>query len=124
MRYYGNRALDRVKDIIDAEVSEGVRSLRASNLARTYSLEPRIVQQVLSDLSATHDLKAIYLLLCSGEHQNFDPDREFERVEDIPSHTIRCSKCGDAYTPDSANILVSFEPTEQYLESLSEGRTR
>ena len=124
MRYYGNRAFDEVKDVIDAEVRDGVRSLTASYLSRKHHFQPRIVQQVLSDLSATQDLKANYLVLCSGENQNFDADREVARVDDIPQYAITCSKCGDTYTPDRANVVVSFDVTEQYLDSLSQGRRR
>lgn len=121
MDYYGKRTFDDAKRRVDEAVRSGVHSLRASYLTETYGLDVRIAQQVLSDLSATRDLKAHYLLLCSGEHQNFDADREFERLEDIPHHQVTCNVCGDTYMPGPENVEVSFEPTKQYLESLSRG---
>jgi hypothetical protein len=120
VHYYGNPKLDHIKEVIDAEVREGVHSLRASYLSQKYHVEPSRTQRVLSDLAAAGDLKTNYQLLCSGEHQNFDADREFSRREDIPTYEITCTKCGDRYTPDEENILVSFEPTGSYLEALAQ----
>lgn len=120
MHYYGNPKFDRIKDVIDAEVREGVHSLRASYLSQKYHLAPSTVQKVLSDLAATGDLRAVYQLLCSGQHQNFDVDREFRSQEEIPAHETTCTKCGDRYVPEPDNVLVSFEPTESYLEVLAQ----
>jgi hypothetical protein len=118
VRYYHNPKLDDIKERIDAAIREGVHSLRASYLSRKYDLDPRLVQQVLSDLVATGDLMVIYELLCSGEHQNFDVDREFDSIVEMPKHEITCSKCGDRYLPDEENVVVRFEPTDAYLEAL------
>jgi hypothetical protein len=120
MRYYGDPQFDRIKEVIDAEVREGVRSLRASYLSRKHALPPAIIQQVLSDLASAGDLKINFQILCSGEHQNYDVDREFTNRDDIPNYEIRCTKCGDMYLPDEENTLVSFEPTESYCESLTQ----
>ncbi len=123
MRYYGNPRLDEVKELVDAEIREGTRSLRASYLSRKYHVEPSLIQQVLSDLVATRDLKVSYELLCSGEHQNYDIDREYDSPSEIPRHEITCSKCGDHYVPAEDNIIVLFEPTDSYVESLTQRRS-
>lgn len=117
MNYYGDPRLDRLKALIDAELREGVHSLRASYLSRKYEIQPGLVQQVLSDLVAAGDLKVSYQVLCSGENQRYDVDREFSERSEIPNYEITCRVCGDRYIPSEGNILLSFEPTESYLES-------
>lgn len=119
MNYYGHPKFDRMKALIDAEVRGGANSLRASYFSRKYDVDPALVQQVLSDLVATGDLSTHYQVLCSGEHQRFDIDGEFVRKEDIPHYEVQCSRCGDRYTPNEENILLSFEPTESYLQELA-----
>jgi len=119
VNYYGQPKFDRVKTLIDAEVRRGVRSLKASYLSRTYKVDPAIAQQVLSDLVATGDLSMHYQVLCSGEHERFDIDREFEHKEEIPRYELQCTRCGDRYVPSEENILLSFEPTKSYLEELA-----
>jgi hypothetical protein len=119
VNYYGLSNFDRMKALIDAEVRGGVHSLKASYFWRKYRVDPSIAQQVLSDLVATGDLSMHYQVLCSGEHQRFDIDREFESKDDIPRYELQCSQCGDRYVPREENILLSFEPTESYLEELA-----
>lgn len=118
MAYYFDSRLARVKEAVDAEVSEGGRSLRASYLARKYRLDLSSVQQVLADLTAAGDLEARYTVLCSGPNQRFDPDREFNDKRQIPNYEITCQRCGDRYVPSEENIIVSFEPTASYVEDL------
>ncbi len=122
MNYYGDPDLARVKELIDAEVREGTRSLRASYLSGKYTLDPPVVHRVISDLAALGDLQPHYQVLCSGRNQRFDPDREFTDRREIPKHPITCQQCGDTYTPSEDNIIVSFEPTPSYLESLGQKR--
>lgn len=119
MNYYGEPELDQLKRLIDAEVKEGIHSLRASYLSRKYKLEPALTQQVLSDLVAAGDLTTHYQILCSGEKQNYDVDREFASRADIPRYELVCTRCGDRYVPTDENILLSFEPTEAYIEELA-----
>lgn len=118
MAYYFDSRFARVKEAVDAEVREGGRSLRASYLARKYQLDPALVQQVLGDLVGAGDLKARYTILCSGQQQRYDPDGEFSAKEQIPNYEISCRRCGDRYVPSEENVVVSFEPTESYVEDL------
>jgi len=121
MRYYDADAeLERIRGIITDEIRSGVNSLTASYLARKHNLPPTSVQKVLADLVSVGDLEIRYLVLCSGEHQNFDLDREFSNTRDIPKHSITCSKCGDLYTPQEEHILISFEPTASFKNYLQE----
>lgn len=120
MNYYSDPNLARVKELIDTEVREGTRSLRASYLSRKYGLDPGVVQRVVSDLAALGDLKTHYQVLCSGRTQRFDADREFTDRREIPDYPVTCQQCGDTYTPSEDNISLSFEPTPSYLESLGQ----
>jgi hypothetical protein len=122
VNYYGQPDLDHLKALIDAEVRNGIHSLRASYLSRKYRIDIALVQQVLSDLVATGDLQAHYQVLCSGKKQQYDVDREYESKHEIPSSEIVCKKCGDRYVPSEENILLSFEPTESYIESVAQQR--
>jgi len=119
VNYYGEPKLDRLKALIDAEVRQGIHSLRASYLSRKYEIEPALAQQVLSDLVAAGDLTTHYQVLCSGEKQQYDVDREFTKWDEIPNYELVCRRCGDRYVPREENILLSFEPTEIYLEELA-----
>lgn len=119
MNYYGQPKLDHLKGLIDAEVRQGTRSLRASYLSRKYDIDLALVQGVLSDLVAAGDLSTHYQLLCSGEKQRFDVDREFTTREEIPRREVQCHRCGDHYVPSEDNIILSFEPTQAFLEELS-----
>ena len=119
MNYYGQLNLDHLKHLIDAEVRQGVQSLRASYLSKKYGIDLALVQGVLSDLVAAGDLTTHYQLLCSGQKQRFDVDREFATWEDIPRREVQCHRCGDHYVPSDDNIILSFEPTKSYLEELS-----
>jgi hypothetical protein len=118
MAYYPDPHLERIRDAVEAEVRSGVRVLSASYLVRRYKFEPSLVQRVLSDLVAVDDLQIHYRLLCSGEHQRYDVDREFIDRSEIPKHAIVCTKCGDLYTPSEEDIFVFFEPTDGYLNDL------
>lgn len=120
MNYYGEPKLDRLKGLIDQEVSHGIHSLRASYLCRKYHIEPALAQQVLSDLVAAGDLTTHYQILCSGEKQQYDVDREFTKSDEIPRYEVVCTRCGDHYVPSEENILLSFEPTEPYLKYLNQ----
>jgi len=120
VNYYGEPKLDRLKALIDAEVRQGIHSLRASYLSRKYKIEPALAQQVLSDLVAAGDLATHYQVLCSGEKQQYDVDREFTKRDEIPNYELVCRRCGDRYVPNEENILLSFEPTEIYLEELAQ----
>jgi hypothetical protein len=122
VQYYSDAELFRVRDLITNEVREGVHSLRASYLSAKYHMEFPLVQRVLSDLASEGVLEPRYLVLCSGPNQRFDPDKEYTDLREIPHHPITCGTCGDIYTPSEENILVSFEPTESYLESISQRR--
>jgi hypothetical protein len=119
VNYYGNPKLDRLKSLIDAEVRNGVHSLRASYLSNKYEVEPALAQKVLSDLVATGDLSTHYQLLCSGVHQRYEVDKEYIRWDEIPRHELTCGHCGDRYIPAEENIIVSFEPTDLYLQELA-----
>jgi hypothetical protein len=112
----------RIRTLIDEEVRTGTHDLRASYLSNKYQLSSTAIQQVLSDLAAEGALERRYTLLCSGPNQNFDPDREYRDLRDIPHYPIRCSRCGDEYTPSEENVLVSFVPTGSYLDAVSHGQ--
>ncbi len=118
MPYYRDAELERIRETISEEVRSGVNMLTASYLVRRHRLPPNRVQTVLADLVSVGDLEIRYQLLCSGEHQNFDVDREFRNEHDIPTGTITCSRCGDLYTPHRENILISFEPTSSFKHDL------
>ena len=122
MNYYGEPKLDHVKRLIDTEVRDGIHSLRASYLSRKYRIDLALVQQVLSDLVSTGDLQTHYQVLCSGEKQRYDVDREYRYRNEIPNFEIVCRRCGDRYVPSEENILLSFEPTESYIESVTQQR--
>lgn len=119
MGYYSDPVLARVQALINDEVRRGTHSLRASYLSRKYGLSAEAVQSVLGDLAAIGDLRTHYQLYCSGEHERFDADKEFANIEEIPAYEITCGECGDRYTPSWENIIVSFEPTDQYLAELA-----
>jgi len=122
MPYYESDAtLERIRGIISEEIRSGVNSLTASYLVRKHNFPLEAVQKVLADLVSVEDLEPHFWVLCSGEHQNLDVDREFLSMNDIPKITT-CSKCGDLYAPEAENILVSFEPTptlRDYLQKAS-----
>ena len=121
MRYYdADAGLERIRDIITGEIRSGINLLTASYLVRKHNLPPNSVQKVLTDLVSVGDLEIRYWVLCSGEHQNFDLDREFSNKRDIPTHPIPCSKCGDLYTPEEEHILISFEPTSSFKNYLQQ----
>lgn len=119
MSYYTDHRLTEIKDAIEAEIRGGVRNLRASYFVRKHHADPTLVQQVLSDLVAAGDLAPHYQVLCSGENQNYDVDREYEDRRKIPNRAVTCRRCGDKYTPSDDNILLSFDPTESYLRELT-----
>jgi hypothetical protein len=123
MPYYETNAeLERIRSIISEEVRSGVISLTASYLTRKHNLHLTAVQKVLADLVSVGDLEPHYFVLCSGEHQNFDIDREFRNEREIPNYSLTCSKCGDLYTPQRENVLIAFEPTsgfKTYLQAAS-----
>jgi hypothetical protein len=118
MPYYRDADLEQIRETVSEEVRAGVNMLTASYLVRRHRLPPNKVQTVLADLVSVGDLEVRYQLLCSGEHQNFDLDREFRNEHDIPAGTITCSKCGDLYKPNRENILISFEPTSSFKNDL------
>jgi hypothetical protein len=119
MPYYDHAEdLERIRGIISEEIRSGVNSLTASYLVRKYNLPPNETQKVLVDLVTVGDLETHYWVLCSGEHQNFDLDREFNSQNEIPTYSITCSKCGDRYTPQLEHTLISFEPTDNFKDYL------
>ncbi len=118
MAYYSEAQLERIRDLIEAEIRGGIRLLSASYLVRRHGLDAARVQRVLSDLATVGDLQVHFRLLCSGELQNYDVDREFDDRRQIPTGPITCTKCGDIYTPLEENISVFFEPTPEYLKDL------
>jgi hypothetical protein len=121
MRYYdANSEFERIREIISDEIRSGVNSLTASRLIQKYDLSPNSVQQVLTDLASVGDLETHYWVLCCGEHQNFDVDREFSKESDIPNYSITCNTCQDLYTPQREHIFVSFEPTASFKKYLQE----
>ena len=118
MPYYGDAGSERIREIISEEVRSGVNMLTASYLVRRHGLPSNKVQTVLADLASVGDLDIRYQLLCAGENQNFDIDREFRNERDIPAGTLTCSKCGDLYIPSRDNIVISFEPTLSFKDDL------
>lgn len=118
MPYYHDPELEQIRGMISDEVRSGTMLLTASYLSHKYNLPPHKVQKVLADLVSVGDLETHYQLLCSGEHQRFDIDREFLNERDIPTREITCSKCGDLYLPERENILISFEPTSSFKDDL------
>lgn len=119
MKSYTDSDLAQIKRLLDAEVREGVRSFRASYLSHKYGLGQTFVQKALSDLAAAGDLQTHYQLLCSGEKQRYDADREFADRREIPRHEITCRECGDIYIPAEENIRISFEPTKAYTDAVT-----
>jgi hypothetical protein len=109
----------QVRALIEEEVRRGTHDLRASYLSNKYDLSSPLVQRILSELAAEGALEIHYVVLCSGPNQRFDPDREFKDLRDIPHYPITCTRCGDEYTPSEENVLVSFVPTESYLDAVS-----
>jgi hypothetical protein len=118
VRYYSDPLLARIQSLVEDEVREGTHSLRASYLARKYELPIAAIQSVLGDLVAIGDLQPHYQLLCSGRQQRYDADREFTSLAQIPRSEITCNECGDVYFPSEENILVSFEPTDEYISTI------
>lgn len=118
MAYYADPQLESVRDAVEEEIRGGAHVLSASYLVRGHKLDPIRVQRVLSDLVTVGDLQVHYRVLCSGEHENYDVDREYNDRNEIPKGSVTCSKCGDLYTPLEENVSVFFEPTVGYLNYL------
>jgi hypothetical protein len=95
MAYYSDAQLERIRDIVEAEIRSGVHLLSASYLARRHRLDAVQVQRVLSDLETVGDLEVHYRLQCSGEGQMYDVDREVKDKSEIPTQAIVCTKCGE-----------------------------
>jgi hypothetical protein len=108
----------QVRKLIRDEVREGRHAIRASYIANKYELSAPAVQQILSDLAAEGALQTHYLTLCSGPHQNFDPDAEFTSVRKIPTYPVTCHICGDVYTPSPENTEIFFEPTKAFAKEV------
>ncbi len=118
MTYYADPKREEIRRAIEEDVAGGIRLISASFLAERHKFTAKLIQEVLSDLVAAGDLTRHYRVLCSGENQRFDVDREFDTLAEVPKGMITCTKCGDLYTPDEENISVFFEPTPTYLSSL------
>lgn len=118
MGSYSKKEFEEIRKRIDAEVREGRHRITASFIASKHGLDVGLVQQILSALAALGDLRTNYQVLCSGPNQRFDVDREYSDRRQIPTQEIMCQTCGDRYVPDAEHVLLSFEPTEPYLEAL------
>jgi len=120
MPYYLDPQLEAIRNAVEREIRGGVRVLSASYIVNRYGADPVRVQRVLSDLVSAEDLTVHYRVLCSGENQRYDVDREFDNLSEIPKYPLVCTRCGDVYTPSEENISVFFEPTPVYLSYLQE----
>jgi hypothetical protein len=119
MAYYSDEALERIRQIVEDEIRRGTRVLSASYLIHAHELEVQQVQRVLTDMANVHYLETHFRVLCSGENERYDVDREFTTLAEIPSGQVTCSKCGDLYAPEDENISVFFEPTDSFVAGLS-----